>query len=359
VVAIAFDGAGTVADGRFPLSAFWGEVARRADARFTFFLSGPYLLTHRQIGRYDAPQLGRARQSMPFEVSGVLGLRGRSQAQALRYEMEQLRARHAEGHEIGTHFNGHICGDTKGSVARYTPADWAQELAEFDDMVDRANENNGLDPPVDLGFTSRDVVGSRTPCLEGDFDALYPVLARHGYRYDSSPVGYATDWPKRGTPRTGRTSLWVFPLSTIGLYGTGTSMLSMDYNICYTHLGCHMHAPYPARQTDRWSQQTLDSYRRYFQRNYTGNRAPVFLGQHGEMWHDGAYTKALAAFALETCGKPEVRCVTHAELATWLDATPAARLRSWRRGRFPHYADPSPPPYGRPVPAAPVPRPLP
>jgi hypothetical protein len=356
VVVVAFDGAGAVADGSYLLSRFWGDVGRSAGARFTFFLSGPYLLTHRHIGLYDAPQLGPATQAMPFEVSGVLGLRGRSQAQALRYEMEQLRDRHAEGHEIGTHFNGHLCGNAPGSVARFSAADWRQEVAEFDDMVDRANENNGVSPAVDLGFTSRDIVGSRTPCLEGDLRALYPVLERHGYTYDTSPVGYATDWPKRGAPGTGRTRLWVFPLSSIELYGGGSSMLSMDYNICYAHQACHMHAAYPARTTARWSQQTLDSYRAYFQANYTGDRAPVFLGQHGEMWHDGAYTKALAAFVTETCGKPEVKCVTYAELARWLDATPAAQLGKWRKGRFPHYSDPAPPAYGHPVPGAPAPQ---
>jgi hypothetical protein len=356
VVVVAFDGGGAITDGAYRMSQFWRDVGRSARARFTFFLSGPYLLTPDNLGQYQAPGLGPATQHMGMEVAGVLGLPGESQQDSLRYEMEQLRGRFLEGHEIGTHFNGHICGDTKGSVAHFTAADWERELDQFDRMVDRANENNGISPPIDLGFTTKDIVGSRTPCLQGDLRALYPVLERRGYRYDTSPDGDAAAWPRKGTRDTGPTSLWVFPLTTIRLYGTDTFTLSMDYNLCYRHDGCRGTARYPAAETDRWSQQALDSYRRYFDFRYTGNRAPIYLGNHSEMWHNGAYTDAMAAFVTETCGKPEVRCVSYAELARWLDTVPAEQLASWQDGRFPAFTDPTPPAYGSPVPNAPRPR---
>jgi hypothetical protein len=355
VVVVAFDGGGAITDGAYRMSQFWRDVGRAAGARFTFFLSGPYLLTPDNLARYDAPRLGPATQNMGMEVAGVLGLPGESQEQALRYELEQLRGRFAEGHEIGTHFNGHICGDAPGSVAHFTAADWGHELDQFENLVDHANELNDLHPPVDLGFTSADVVGSRTPCLQGDLRALYPVLAEHGYRYDTSPDGDAAAWPRRGAPGTGPTRLWVFPLATIRVYGTNAFTLAMDYNLCYRHDGCRGGVRHPAAETDRWSQEALDSFRRYFDFRYTGNRAPIYLGNHSEMWHNGAYTDAVAAFVTETCGRPEVRCVTYGELARWLDTVPAEQLAAWREGRFPRLRDADPPPYGRPVPGAPRP----
>ena len=357
VVVVSFDGAGVAVEGRYPMFAYWRDVGRRANARFTFFLSGPYLLTHDNIAAYDAPQLGPARQEMPLQVSGVLGLPGQSQTDAVRYELEQLRDAYAEGNEIGTHFNGHICGDQPGSVARFTADDWRRELDGFDTMIDRANETNGIDPPVDLGFTSDDVTGSRTPCLEGDFKALYPVLAERGYAYDTSPTPDTT-WPRRGAPATGPSDVWVFPLAWVPSYGTGSRVLSMDYNLCHQHEACKTKAAYPAADTAAWSQQALDTYRQYFRASYTGDRAPVSLGNHFEMWHDGAYTKALAAFVTETCTKPEVRCVSYRELAAWLGSVPEDQRSAWRAGDFPHYADPTPPAYGKGVPGTPVPEAL-
>lgn len=358
VVVVAFDGAGVAVDGKYPQFQFWRDVSRDANARFTYFLSGPYLLTHDNIDKYDAPQLGPAKQSMPFQVSGVLPLPGQTEQEAVRYELEQLRDAHAEGSEIGTHWNGHICGDQKGSVARFSAGDWEQELAEFRSMVDDANTNNDISPPVDLGFTGEDVVGSRTPCLEGDYTVLYPILEKAGFLYDTSPTPDAstpTGWPQRGWSDTGPTNLWVFPLAYVPSYGTGRNILAMDYNFCFQHEQCKTKASYPTSTTDVWSQQALDTYRQYFETNYTGRRAPVLIGNHFSMWHNGAYTQALAAFVTETCSKPEVRCVSYRELAEWLNATPADQLTSWRAGEFDKYVDPNPPAYGKPVPGAPKP----
>ncbi|HUR75143.1 MAG TPA: hypothetical protein VMZ00_12775 [Sporichthya sp.] len=358
IVVVAFDGAGVAVDGKYPMFQFWRDVSRAANARFTYFLSGPYLLTHDNIGHYQAPQLGTATQSMPFEVSGVLPLPGQSQQDAVRYELENLRDAHAEGSEIGTHFNGHICGDQRGSVARFSAADWDAEIEQFNAMIADANHTNGISPPVELGFTGDDVVGSRTPCLQGDYQALYPVLERRGYLYDTSPTPDAsepTQWPQHGWSETGPTSLWVFPLAYIPFYGTHQRTLAMDYNLCYQHEGCRTKAAYPTSLTDGWGQQTLDTYRQYFETNYTGARAPVFIGNHFSMWHNGTYTAALASFVSETCIKPEVRCVSYRELAEWLNATPSEQVASWKAGAFQRYVDPDPPAYGRPVPDAPRP----
>jgi len=361
VVVVAFDGAGVAVDGKYAMFDFWRQVSREANARFTYFLSGPYLLTHDNINHYTAPQLGTATQSMPFQVSGVLPLPGQTEQEAVRHELENLRGAYAEGSEIGTHFNGHICGDEPGSVARFSAADWEAELDQFNAMIANANTTNDIDPPVDLGFTAADVVGSRTPCLQGNFKLLYPVLEKHGYLYDSSPTPDAstpTGWPQRGWSDTGPTSMWVFPLAYVPSYGTGRHILGMDYNLCFQHDGCKTKAAYPTSVTDRWGQQALDTYRQYFETNYTGRRAPVFIGNHFSMWHNGTYTAALSAFVQETCSKPEVRCVSYRELAEWLNATSADQLASWRDGDFERYVDPAPPAYGEPVPDAKRPQPV-
>ncbi len=314
----------------------------------TFFLSGPMLLTGQTLHTYDAPQLGPGNSHMGFAFDHVQPLPGETQTDAVRHEMNNLKGAYAEGNEIGTHFGGHICGTEKGAVGSFSPADWEQEIEQFNKMVDNANQTNHLDPPVNLGFTAADIVGSRTPCLEGNFKALYPVLAKHGYTYDTSPTP-DTRWPQRGAANTGPSNLWVFPLATLPMYGSNHYELSMDWNICAYHdLGCEP-KQVPQASADQWSQQTLDTLRAYFEKSYTGDRAPIYIGYHPEMWHHGAYTKALAGFLKETCNKPEVRCVSYREVADWLNNVPAKQLESWRNGDFPHYTDPKPPAYGTPV----------
>jgi hypothetical protein len=356
VVVVAFDGAGVAVNNTYPMFQFWRDVSRQHNARFTFFLSGPYLLPEADLGKYQAPQIGPAHPGLGMEVEGVLPLPGQTPQDAIRFELEELRDANAEGNEIGTHFNGHICGGGRGSVGAFSESDWAQEIEQFNALLDHANENNDISPPVNLGFTSKDVVGSRTPCLEGNFRALYPALTAHGYRYDTSPTPDTT-WPLRGAENTGPSNLWVFPLAWIPFYGSGGHhTLSMDYNICFLHDGCKTSPSYPASVTDRWRQQALDSYRQYFEQSYTGDRAPIYLGNHFEMWHDGAYTDALAEFVTETCTKPEVRCVSYRDLADWLDTVPDEQRHAWRMGEFPHYVDPNPPAYGEAVPGAPQPQ---
>jgi hypothetical protein len=354
IVVVAFDGSGVAVEGKYPMFDFWRQMSRDHDARFTFFLSGPYLLTSQTQNTYLAPQLGPAHPGLGMEVNSVIPLPGQSENDAVRYEMNNLRGANAEGNEIGTHFNGHICGGGRGSVGTFSQADWEQEIQAFDKMVDEANQTNHLDPPVDLGFTSKDIVGSRTPCLEGNFRTLYPVLAKHGYRYDTSPTPDTT-WPRRGAGDTGPSNLWVFPLAFEPFYGTRHHVLSMDYNICFLHDGCKTSAAYQPGAVDTWRQQALDTYRSYFESSYTGDRSPIYLGNHFEMWHDGAYTEALAAFVTETCAKPEVRCVSYRDLADWLDTVPVDQLESWRHAAFGRYVDPNPPAYGKPVADAPVP----
>jgi hypothetical protein len=351
VVVFGFDDSGNAVentDGTYAIFDYWRKVSRAYNARMTFFLSGPMLLTSQTLHTYDAPQLGPGNSHMGFAFDHAETLPGESQLDAVRHEMNNLKGAYAEGNEIATHYGGHICGKSPGAVGSFSAADWEHEVEQFDKMVDNANQTNNLTPPVNLGFTSKDIVGSRTPCLEGNFHNLYPVLAKHGYTYDTSPTPFVR-WPYRGTSDTGPTNLWTIGLPDWHMYGSTRYELGMDYNICAWHdPDCEDRWVSPAT-SDQWGQQMLDTERAYFEKSYTGDRAPINFGNHPEMWDHGTYTRAIASIAKEVCNKPEVRCVSYGELAGWLNTVPAAQLDSWRTGSFPHYTDPNPPAYGTAV----------
>ena len=55
----------------------------------------------------------------------------------------------------------------------------------------------------------------------------------------------------------------------------------------------------------------------------------------------GAYNEALKSFARAVCGLPEVRCVTYAKLADFMDHQNADTLAAYRRGDFAHVAIPT------------------
>ena len=85
----------------------------------------------------------------------------------------------------------------------------------------------------------------------------------------------------------------------------------------------------------------LQTYLDYFRSNYTGNRAPLNIGHHFFDYQDGAYKDALKSFARTVCGLPEVRCVSYAELADYMDQQNPATLEAYRKGDFPHATTPA------------------
>jgi hypothetical protein len=225
----------------------------------------------------------------------------------IRDLLAQLKAGHAEGHEIGTHFNGHFCAPYDGSVGRWTAADWRQELAQFDELLSRAGALNQI-AGADLGFGPADVVGARTPCLEGNLDVLHGVLREHGFRYDSSSSAPLGTWPKRDR------GIWSFPLPEIPLAGTYFRVISMDYNFM-----ANQQRAATRDEASRIEQQALASYTHAFYESYRGNRAPFAIGNHFARWNHGAYVRALTRFLERVCRLPQVGCVPYAAVADWLD----------------------------------------
>lgn len=283
-VVVSFDGAGD-----HDRWTFWRGVAERAGMRFTGFLSGVYLLDRAHRTDYTGPGHRPGASSLggwptPAEISTLVA---------------DLNSAHAAGIEIGTHYNGHFCAGAEPAARDWTTRDWTSELDQFFRFW-RGRR--------DLRVPAAEVRGSRTPCLEGDPAQLLPALRARGFSYDSSRTANGIAWPRR----TG--GIWQFPLAYVPLAGTRSGVVSMDYNFWVKQTG----NPPSTRDPAGSSRQVLATYRAMYAAAYGGNRAPLVLGNHFNSWNGNAYADALAAFVLETCRRPETRCVPYRDVVRWL-----------------------------------------
>jgi hypothetical protein len=296
----SFDGSGGAR-----LWGYWRAVAKHAHAHFSFFLSGVYLVDWAHHDEYAPPQNPRGTSAIGFAPNAVWIAAMRKEV-ALGYR---------EGNEIGTHYNGHFCGS--GGVSTWTAQDWNHELDQFDRLVFRPG------PSLRFGaafpFGPKEIVGGRTPCLEGNLDTLYPVLAKRGFRYDASQTAQLGTWPAK------RDGIWSFPLLELPFIGHTFRVVSMDYNFMANQIG---------EPTARIEAETYRTLWNAFRASYLGNRAPLSLGNHFETWESWAYDHALTRFLLRACRQPEVRCVSFKELADWLDGVTPGRLSRFRAGKF-------------------------
>ena len=109
-------------------------------------------------------------------------------------------------------------------------------------------------------------------------------------------------------PKRDRYGIWDFPLAS--LRAAHGRVPSMDYNFYFKD---SKGKPNPSNGA-LYEQRMLDAYRKYFRNNYNGSRAPIHIGHHFSKWNGGAYWRAMKRFAIEVCGKPDVKCVTYREL---------------------------------------------
>jgi hypothetical protein len=320
-VVFSWDGAANLEAGLFPR---FRSLAAEYGAAMTFFLSRIYALPASERMQYEPPQ-------HPVGASDIALL---ATAEVVA-TMSEVRAAWLDGHEIGTHFNGHFCGAT--GVSRWSPADWASEIAQAKRFVQTWKTNTGLAGRSDvapLPFDyERELIGGRTPCLEGQ-EALLPTAAALGWKYDASSPGGVQVWP------TQRLGLWIFPLQAVPFAGATDGrirhVLSMDYNIMYKQSGGDPHGDpdmYPA-----WRAQARDALLAGFQRAYTTNRAPLFIGNHFEQWNGGIYMDAVEEAFRRIGEHRDVRLVSFRQLVTWLEAQDPgmlARLRTLAPGTPP------------------------
>ncbi|MFF0622259.1 hypothetical protein [Streptomyces sp. NPDC004296] len=310
-VVFSWDGAGEVGNGLFPR---FRKLAEDHNASMTFFLSGLYLLPESKKRMYRPPN-----NRVGASDIGYLS------DDHIRATLKNVRAAWLEGHEIGSHFNGHFCGTGHGSVAHWTPAQWDDEIEQAMSFVTKWRTNTGftdLDPlPFDY---SKELVGGRTPCLLGQ-DNLLPTARKRGWRYDASSPGGLQIWPDK------KHGVWNFPLQQMPFPGHSFEVLSMDYNILANQSKNSTKAP-PANYPG-WRKQAAEAYISGFRRAYETNRAPFFIGNHFEQWNGGIYMDAVEeAFKhIADDKRKDVRLVSFRQLCDWLDAQDPQVLAGLRR----------------------------
>lgn len=293
-VVISWDGAGEASDQLF---SHWRRVAKMHEVPMTFFLTGIYLLPGRERRRYRPPQ-------KPVGASDLGWLPERYVHATIR----QTRKAWLEGHEIGTHFNGHFCGP-KG-VERWSVEDWLSEIEQAEEFVSTWRTTTGLTDEPPLPFDVRkEVVGGRTPCLEGVAN-VRKAAAQLDWRYDSSGTRPAT-WPTKVE------GLWDLSMQQVPFPGEDFEVTAMDYNFMANQSEV---TDGPESMHDTWRTQTRDAYLAGFRRSLDGNRSPLVIGNHFEQWNGGIYMDAVEQ-AIETMAEePATRFVTMRQLCDWLDA---------------------------------------
>ncbi|MEE1807560.1 hypothetical protein [Streptomyces sp. BE133] len=314
-VIFSWDGAGEVGNGLFPRFL---ELAKDHEASMTFFLSGLYLLPESKKSMYRPP-------NNPIGASDI----GYLTDDHIKETLKCVRQAWFDGHEIGTHFNGHFCGGS-GSVANWSASQWRSEIDQAVSFVTEWRTNTGWSDLDPLPFDYRkELVGGRTPCLLGQ-DNLLPTARKLGWRYDASSPGGTQVWPQK------RQGVWDLPLQGMPFPGHSFEVLSMDYNIL-ANQSVNSTKGMPSRYPG-WRKQAAQSYLAGFNRAYTTNRAPFYIGNHFEEWNGGIYMDAVEEALKKIAGKPDVRLVSFKQFVDWLDVqTPAVldKLRTLGVGQSP------------------------
>lgn len=304
-VVFSWDGAGE--DSQELFSHFRG-VAKKYNAKMTYFLSGLYLLPEEKAELYHPPQHDPGTSEIGF-----------NDAKGIKDTLRELRGAWRDGNEIGTHFNGHFCG-SEGGVGTWSVDEWKSEINQAKSFVKSWKTNAGLKNEAPLPFDyDKEMVGARTPCLEGQKNMMRAATTM-GFRYDSSGIGKQV-WPKKAD------GLWDIPLQLVPVPGGDFETLSMDYNFMISQSGTVNGDP---SQHAYWGNQMRDGLLEAFDRAYNGNRAPLIIGNHFESWNGGAYMTAIEDTVKTVCVQKDVQCVTFRQLADWLDAQDPGTLNKLR-----------------------------
>ncbi|MGV9896689.1 hypothetical protein, partial [Streptomyces tendae] len=284
--------------------------------------TGLYLLPESKKRLYDPPNNPRGASDIGYLTD-----------EHIKATLTNVRRAWLDGHEIGTHFNGHFCGGG-GSVGNWTSAQWRSEIDQAKSFVKEWRTNSGWTDLPSLPFDyDKELVGGRTPCLLGQ-DKLLPTARELGWRYDASSPGGRQVWPVK------KDGIWDFPLQQIPFPGHSFEVLSMDYNILANQSVNSTKAP--AHNYPGWREQATNSYISGFKRAYETNRAPFFIGNHFEEWNGGIYMDAvenvLKHIAREKEKGEDIRLVSFRQFTDWLDVQKPevlAKLRTVEVGQRP------------------------
>ncbi|MCS0635413.1 hypothetical protein NX801_07020 [Streptomyces sp. LP05-1] len=305
-VVFSWDGA---LEGDDHLFSHFREVAKESNAHMTFFLTGIYLLPAAKKNLYEPPQHGRGSAAISYPTD-----------EHIRTTLGQLSGAWKDGHEIGSHFNGHFCGAKGGDD--WSTAEWTSEIQQTYDFVKKWKTNTGFTDLPALPFDpDREFVGGRAPCLEGQ-KTLIPAAKKFDWRYDASSPGNFQTWPRK------QDGVWDFPLQLLPYPEKEIQVLSMDFNFLYNQSNGKTDGNPAMYQI--WEKTTRQAYLNGFNRVYNGSRAPMFIGNHFEQWNGGIYMQAVEDVMREVCPRKDVKCVSFRELSDWLDAQDPAVLEQLR-----------------------------
>jgi len=210
-VVLSWDGAG---ENGAQLFSHFRAVATKLSASMTFFLSGVYAVPIGRRNLYAPPR-------HPVGASDI----GFFPERYVHSTIEQVGLAWNDGHEIGTHFNGHFCG--ANGVGTWSPQEWDREIAQAKSLVTGWRTNTGFTDLAPLPFDyERELIGGRTPCLEGQANLLACRTVQK-WRYDTSGRGRQV-WPTRFG-----NGLWNLPMQEIPFPGHKFEVISMDYNMMF------------------------------------------------------------------------------------------------------------------------------
>jgi hypothetical protein len=295
------------------------DTAEATGAHYTLFLSGLCLLPESQRFLYATPGRDAGSSAIGFA----------DDTPEVSQRITNLTRAYNSGHEIGTHFLGHWCEPSQGSVNSWNAKEWQSEFAQDAQFMNDWASINGITDPTPLPFNHSIVQGARTPCLEGQRDVMYPIFKANGFKYDASNSG-TLEWPIMN-----EYGLWDFPLQGIQVSGFGRNSLSMDYNLMCQQNGsggqnCSDSSDPVVCEQAR--QSTYDSLMAATDAVYNGNRAPLFWGMHWKALMCGAYISAVNQFIRDAVAQyPDLQFISNKDLVTWLevqDPSVLAKLRA-------------------------------
>jgi peptidoglycan/xylan/chitin deacetylase (PgdA/CDA1 family) len=281
---VSFDGAHDVR-----LWARSRDIAKRANARFTYFLSCTTLIPRARAADYKAPGIKAGRSNIGFAVT----------VEDVASRLDHIWKARGEGHEIASHTCGHFDGKD------WTKADWLKEFATFDRVLLNAWKDNGLadrEPEGWADLVENGIAGFRAPYLSAP-DSLFEAEREHGFRYDASIVTHDPALPveKDGLARFG------LPLIPEG--PKDRRIIAMDYNLFIRHSAGIDH---PSKG-DEFAERSYKAFKTAFEKQYNGDRMPLQIGLHFVTMNGSAYWAAMERLVAEVCPLPDVACVTYAE----------------------------------------------
>lgn len=295
-VLFSFDGAGS--------HEHWQNMLRISQdtggAKFTAFLSGIYLLTDDQKTQYLGPGHPAGKASISFGGS----------PEEVRTRIDDLNTARDRGMEIGTHYNGHFCAGAEPSVGHWNAQQWRLELDQFFKFVAQA-PGLKVDPAT--------IKGGRTPCLEGQFNAVFDALTSRNMTYDASRVSDGVAWP------TKEGGIWEFWMPSVRVPAVGNKkVIMMDYNLWYAY----NRAKDDKSKRNEFARNTLDTYRAAYEAAFQGNRAPLVIANHFNDWAGGGFNDATENYFAEVCAKPETICATYSQVIQWMELQTPATLEA-------------------------------